>query len=278
MAILFSSMLRDAGLGLEDVRLLRHQTPAAARGRTPYELWRDNLPAFERYQCHQSPRDRPKLARAPYWASFVGTADGGTLFVGLYRASYRGLLEAPSPMPHKQGIMLAGEWDVYELIAAEQLADLIGRLVIDWGEGTRSWIQRADGTDKRVLELRATFNEPAFPGFLDFTADLSGLDSLPATWKPVLTAARGVYLLTCPRTKELYVGKADSNGGFWQRWQEYRANGHGGNVGLRSREASDYQVSILQVAGTSDTPDDILRMEENWKRKLRSREIGLNRN
>jgi len=278
MAILFSSILRDADLPLKDVRLLRHQTSAAARGRKPYELWRDNRPAFEVYQAHQAPKERASLARAQYWASFVGTADGGTLFVGLYRASYRGLLDAPCPMPHKDGVMLAGEWDVYDLILAEQLSDLIGRLLIDWGQGTRTWIQRADGKDKPVMELRATFSEPEFPGFLSFRSNLSDLDALPATWRPALAAAKGIYLLCCPRTHQQYVGKADGNGGFWQRWQDYRANGHGGNVGLRSREQTDYQVSILEVAGTSSSAEDILRMEENWKRKLRSRDIGLNRN
>jgi hypothetical protein len=40
----------------------------------------------------------------------------------------------------------------------------------------------------------------------------------------------------------------------------------------------DYQVSILEVAGSASTHDDILLMENRWKMKLRSREMGLNRN
>jgi hypothetical protein len=54
--------------------------------------------------------------------------------------------------------------------------------------------------------------------------------------------------------------------------------GHGSNVGLKSREPSDYQVSILEVAGSSATADDILKMEGRWQTKLQSREMGLNRN
>jgi hypothetical protein len=49
-------------------------------------------------------------------------------------------------------------------------------------------------------------------------------------------------------------------------------------VALKSRDASDYQVSILEVAGTASTPDDIIKMEIRWKSKLQSREMGLNRN
>ncbi len=54
--------------------------------------------------------------------------------------------------------------------------------------------------------------------------------------------------------------------------------GHGGNVALKSREPSDYQVSILEVAGSYANIDDILKMEARWKQKLQSQEMGVNRN
>ena len=54
--------------------------------------------------------------------------------------------------------------------------------------------------------------------------------------------------------------------------------GHGGNVALKSREPSDYQVSILEVAGSNLRIEDIVAMETRWKRKLQSGEMGLNRN
>ncbi|MHB9027696.1 MAG: GIY-YIG nuclease family protein [Candidatus Latescibacterota bacterium] len=57
----------------------------------------------------------------------------------------------------------------------------------------------------------------------------------------------------------------------------YMQDGHGGNVGLKSRDPSDYQVSILEVAGSSATEKDILRMEGLWQSKLQSYEMGLNR-
>jgi hypothetical protein len=87
-----------------------------------------------------------------------------------------------------------------------------------------------------------------------------------------------VYLLTCPKTKEQYVGSATGANGFWDRWQQYAETGHGGNAGLNSRDPSDYQVSILEVAGSSSIFEDIIAMEQRWKARLRSREMGLNRN
>ena len=44
MPIMFNTILREVGLPLTDVRLIRHKDKRATRGRTPYELWRDNRP------------------------------------------------------------------------------------------------------------------------------------------------------------------------------------------------------------------------------------------
>ena len=277
MPIMFNTVLREAGVPLKDVILLRHQDQRAARGRTPYELWRDDPTAFDLYQSHQGTDARPKFKRANYWASFVGTPAGETLFVGLFKASYRGLLDKDTPKPHRDDIDKAGTCDTYDLILDKQLGDLIGKLLIDWGPAARAWVQRADRQNKAITELRPAFKEPEFPGFLKFTAPLSMLDRLPQTWVAALRASRGVYILTCSRTKEQYVGSATGHDGFWQRWQDYAHTGHGGNIALKSREPSDYQVAILQMAGTDATNDDIISMEERWKEKLQSKEMGLNR-
>jgi hypothetical protein len=49
-------------------------------------------------------------------------------------------------------------------------------------------------------------------------------------------------------------------------------------MGLKSREPSDYRVSILETAGSQLTAEDILDLEQIWKAKLQSREMGLNKN
>ena len=198
--------------------------------------------------------------------------------MGLYAVQCVGLLEEDRQRPHRDGVDKAGSCDVYELTPDERFRDLDGKLYIEWGLGKRSWVQLPDNQDKTITELRTAFKEPEFPGFLEFVESLSKLDRLPLGWIAALKASRGIYLLTCPKTKEQYVGKADGHTGFWGRWQDYIQTGHGGNVALKSRDPSDYQVSILEVAGTAATPDEINRMESKWKAKLQSREMGLNRN
>lgn len=99
MPIMFNTILLDAGLSLADVCLLRHQDQCSAPSRTPYELWRDDTPAFDCYQSHQRIDGRSKFTRANHGASFVGTPGGETLFVGLYHVKYRGLLDQDTPIP-----------------------------------------------------------------------------------------------------------------------------------------------------------------------------------
>ena len=175
------------------------------------------------------------------------------------------------------GLDKAGSCNIYDLAPEPRLTDLIGKMIIEWGAGTRAWIQRADKQNKQIVELRKQFKEDDFPGFLKFVKSLSELEKFPVGWINTLKSSKGIYLLTCPKTKEQYVGSATGDAGFWGRWQDY-LNGNGGNVGLKSREPSDYQVSILEVAGTASTNDDILKAEQLWKSKLQSQAMGLNRN
>jgi hypothetical protein len=274
---MFNSLLDAASIPHSEVRLLRHKDNRAERGKTIYELWRDNMPQFDLYQSIQGIGLESRL-KAKYWASFLGTPADETLFVGLYQVENMRLLDKDVPKPNMNGVDAAGSCHFYDLTLNEHLKDLVGRLLIEWGPGDRSWIQRADNQDKQITELRKEFKEPDFPGFLNFIKPLSELERLPSGWANALSITQGVYLLTCPRTKEQYVGSATGEDGFWGRFQEYVKTGHGGNVALKSRDPSDYQVSILEVAGTAATQVDILRMEGRWKQKLQSGEMGLTRN
>ncbi|WP_225040622.1 hypothetical protein WGT02_38665 (plasmid) [Rhizobium sp. T1470] len=176
------------------------------------------------------------------------------MFVGLYAARLLGPLPADRQHPITGGIEPAGSCNVYEVDRLPSLSEYAGRLWIDWGDSYRSWIQRGDGKAKRLIELRRTLGDPPFPGFAAFIANLSDIESLPATWQAPLSATSGIYLLTCPRTREQYFGMASGVDGFIGRWREYFATGHGGNVGLKSRDPSDYQLSILKRSARPRRP------------------------
>ncbi|KAB1086274.1 GIY-YIG nuclease family protein [Neorhizobium galegae] len=272
----FCGMLDLAGIERKSVRLLRHQENFPGRP-TPYTLWRDAPSVFDTYQETQSVNFEGGL-RAPLWASFVGLPGPETLFVGLYSAEFIGLLSEDRVHPLSGRVEEAGSCNLYRLERRQELSEYIGRLWIEWGKGYRSWIQRADSGSKPIVELRRTSGEDPFPGFNQLILKLSEIETVPVSWSAALSGTRGIYLLTCPKTREQYVGSASGENGFLGRWREYFATGHGGNLGLKSRDPSDYQISILETVGSSASLDDVLRLEVRWKVKLMSSELGLNRN
>ncbi len=107
MPLTFNMILKEAGIPLADVRLIRHRDHRAEKGRSIYELWRDDRPKFELYQSIQGFPGRKKL-QVPYWVSFVGTPTGATSFVGIYAVEYLGLLKKDTRMPHADEVLEAG--------------------------------------------------------------------------------------------------------------------------------------------------------------------------
>ena len=163
MPIMFNTVIQEAGIQSKSVRLIRHKDKRAKQGLTPYELWRDDRHQFEVYQSVQNIFYRKQM-KAPYWAVFIVNLNEETMFAGLYAVYYKGLLRQDTIAPHTGKVDKAGKYDEYELKPQDELSDLIGKLFIDWGPGTRSWVQYASRQNKPVTELRSSFQEPEFPG------------------------------------------------------------------------------------------------------------------
>jgi len=268
--ITFNSILRDAGLDPSAVKLARHQD---TRRPTPYQLWRAADGRFELYQRIQR---RAVFASARMLASFVATPLNETLFVGLF--AIRSVGKAPAGLCDPISGEDVGGLHLYELVPARKLSEYRGRLTVKWGDGYRAWVQRAHKQDKELAEIRRTVGDPPFPGFLDFREKLSGLAAVPLSWREALSSVRGVYLLTCPETGDQYVGLAKGETGFWGRWEDYVASGHGGNKRMQDVPAADYQVTVLEVAPSSAGEEMLSQLEGRWKLKLLSRKFGLNAN
>lgn len=269
----FNTMLRDEGIDPADVKLARHQSTAGKDWPTPYELW---LAGDGRLELYQKIQRTDRFSDTDFVASFVATPLNETLFVGLFRNCGVGTAKAGLRDP-RSGRSVRGLF-LYDLKEIDRLAEYRGRLVVDWGAGYRSWVQKAGRQDKPVLEIRRFVGEPKFPGFLEFRARLSTLASVPTSWRVVLESVGGVYLLVCSETGKQYVGSAHGRDGFWGRWQSYVSSGHGGNKGMKELSDRDYQVCVLEVASSSASVEQILGMENRWKDTLLSREFGLNRN
>lgn len=272
--LMFNDLLALEGMDSTAVRLVRNQDSRLGRGRL-YEAWRNHRQAFEDYLSVQS---KDRFPGGGLLAEFVVTEAQKTVFVGLYRVDGVGRCPSGSTdalLKHD----ISGNFR-YDLTLLEELAAYRDRVVIDWGAGTRSWVQRAANQPKSVIEIAEQY-EPRFPGFREFVRPVSDIPTLPNGWQQVLRSVKGVYLLVDLDSGHQYVGSAKGADSLFGRWMEYATDGHGGNLGLRKAASEGrrrYQVSVLEVVEET-TPDvTIEQIESFWKNKLLSRSFGLNVN
>lgn len=271
--ITFNDVLRSAGVDPANVYLARHQDNRA-RGHSIYAIWKSpgGPGQVEEYQAVQA---RERFEVGGFVASFLVTPPprNGTLFIGLYEILSVGRCE-PGSRDALTGIDVTGEYR-YEMAYDARLDEYKERLVVDWGPGTRAFIQRASRQPKPVRAL-SDQQQPPFPGFARFCVDIHDVPGMYPGWQERLREVKGIYVLVDKDTGKQYVGSAKGEDSLWGRFSDYARTGDGGNVEL-SKDAQ-YQIGVLQVVDQSLPDHSIEEIEGWWKRKLMSREHGLNRN
>lgn len=272
----FNQLLHRGGLDPVNVRLVRHK-PGHDLHRVVFDAAMKCEQEFREYQEMQG-KDQviTQFRAAKQLAGFVvDPTTKQTVFMGVWdQLGER--IPTLDPFTHASPksttvaftTRLCPEFDLYR-----------GRLIIDWGDGERAWVQRADNQDKDIIEIRQQREDPAFPGFAKLFQPLHDIENVPVAWAEVLRNARGIYLLVHRESGQQYVGSAYGEGGFFNRWNGY-ADGHGGNVAMKELGASveAYDAAILEVVGSDATVEDVFARETLWKLKLGTRVKGLNRN
>jgi hypothetical protein len=179
----------------------------------------------------------------------------------------------------------------YTLLERPGTEELKGRLVVNF-KRTRIAHRLAEGIEKdlKVEEMYAKrLSIKEFPGYTRVNISKADLDLIVAqqvsTWRSVLGAVKGVYVISDIKTGKLYVGSATGEGGLWARWSDYSGSGHGGNkelIALLKEKGKDYsrhfRFAILETADTKTDEKEIERRETHWKKVLRSKEHGYNAN
>ncbi len=251
-----------------DVKVARHKEPK----KDLWELFRQEK--FGHYQEFQS---WDVFKGAKYILSFIGERDKYAKFVGVWE-----ILSS-----HKRG----ANGFRYSSREIKDFNDLKGRLVVQWGKGTRSWTQwlHTKG-DKEIVELLPPNYVMDFPGYYDFTLTYDQLSEIvndPKThreWQRMLSSVCGVYLVLDRRSGKQYIGSAYGTDGIWARWKKYVKTPSGGNKMLREllrgscKRHKHFQFSILRVLEPNARRGDVIAAEVCSKRKLGSRAFGLNSN
>jgi len=273
----FNTLLAQANLEPERVYLLRHQDPKRLPAGRLFSAWMFERKKFEEYQRHQKWKNR--FDGSSSVASFVVAPDGATLFVGLYKVTK--VVRASGPLDDPLiGNLPNEDRAIHTMERSPRWQNFEGKLVVDWGKGERAWRQRAHKKNKPILEIRKAIKEVQFPGYISFISRVADLPRLPNDWTNRFKEVRGVYVLTFD-DGQLYIGSASGTEGFWQRWNDYIRNGHGGNrILIRDGRDTrkDATVSILEFTGSALSRDEVIKREMFWQRKLGSRTILLDKN
>ena len=174
-----------------------------------------------------------------------------------------------------------------KLVANQE--ELIGRITVHHKRsGRASYIWYKPEIALPIQEIRQekmTIQE--FPGYNAVVLSHASLKIITgqriASWYGALANIKGVYLITDVTTGKHYVGKASGKSGIWQRWCSYADNGHGGNRELKNvlknkgdRHIRHFQYSIMEIADSHASDEDILARESYWMKALKSREFGMN--
>jgi hypothetical protein len=275
------SLLVPFGLDLQKkVRLVRHQDRR-------YDVTR--LYRAGQLDFYQSIQSEAAFGDAETLVVFIGEAGTHALFVGVYavRSVSRGERhKIPAGFMYPE-MPTEGHFK-YDLRLDTRFQELVGRVVIDWGKGTRKWVQHFKHKD--VIEVLPRGYVRGFPGFLDVLLTYDELVRIvqhPAShreWHLRLGSMAGIYLIVDTVTGRQYVGSAYGRAGLLGRWTDYSRTGHGGNkqlkqlVTARPGAEKDFQFAILQTLPTTLTAKEVVAYEKLHKQKLGSRAHGLNSN
>lgn len=249
------------------VKLVRHKDSRAEYR----EIVKDRAALLD-YQRQQR---RNVFDDSDYIVSFTGLERGRSLFFGVFKV---------------RGCKFDNTEYWYDLEQVEGFNSLVNRLVIDWGNNPRVWVQWHQKQEKEVLEILPKGYVGSFPGLLDFVLEFDELRKLIENskanheWRHHLAAVNGVYLILDSVTGKQYIGSAYGDEGIWGRWSSYVATRHGNNRELKRLMNIDpnyyrhFRFSVLQSLPSNVTAREIGEVESLYKRKLGSIAYGLNAN
>lgn len=277
----FTDVLKKAGIDPKKVKLIRHSL-THKKFKECYEKG-----FLYEYTCHQ----KQNFSKGyDYWAIFLSGKSTQAKFIALYKVD--GFIPdtedlRPKGMPECE--KYNGELAVFRLKKSDLLKEYEGKLTIEWGNAAISWHQIGT-TEKDIISFQAD-RKKDFKGFENVILSYDELkeivedDVVYEAWHTALSSIYAVYLIVDKETGKQYVGSAyNVENGLLGRWSCYVSSLHGGNKLMEDllREHPDryhsFQFSILQILPKTLEQNAVTEIENRYKKKLLSKEFGLNDN
>jgi hypothetical protein len=280
----FNDLLGVKGFDPKTVLLMRHRPKEASLRSVFHQLAIMRPDLYNTYQSTHYERQEKQLSKATYLASFIGHRPGKALFIGFFRNGGSKAITHQQYWKIKENNELHSSYGMkgfdgarpttllFNLKLLPVFADWKGRLVIEWSGGRgaeRSWSRWASDNDFAVEAINEkTAAEPEMPPWDDLLLDWLKLSELWPSWQSALRSMRGVYFIFDKSDNKGYVGSACGAENILGRWMQYAKTGHGGNKLLRQRDHKNFRFSILELVAPSLPPDELIKKEQSWKRRL----------
>jgi len=253
---------------------------------------------FNQWNGQESPMDEYKKdpekinSQWLFWRTEQRYFNIGQIAVCLLRLTYdTWLLTTVKEVTKEFGIKNGVNYEGVEFV---RLQSYFGRVIIKYQKSHQTqgiFINNILDKLEVVQILPTLFDGEDFPGYDNVRLTYSQLQVIinrnKRDWIAALENQKAVYLIADTNTGKLYVGSAyGDNGMLLQRWSNYVANGHGGNVELLNlieEKSFDYVkryfvYSILENYNARVDKHIILKRESWWKETLLTRRFGYNKN
>ncbi|HTW56725.1 MAG TPA: GIY-YIG nuclease family protein [Terriglobales bacterium] len=293
--IALNDLLVSERIEPKTVLVLRHRPQEPQLRRTLGGLAAEQPVLFNAYQQTQSERVEKQMQRAKHVASFIGHEPSKALFVGLYQVGTSKILTREQYWQVPENIELRDKFGMrgfveekddrssilwFDLGLMDTYACWKGKLIISWPPPEISWSRWAAGNEMPVAAiLEESVLEKPMPRWDEICLAWGELSLLSATWKSKLAEWRAIYYIFDISDGKGYVGSAYGDTNLNRRWETYATTGHGGNRLLCERDPKNFRFSILQRVSPDMDTEDVISLENTWKKRLHTRDpLGLNDN
>lgn len=285
-----NDILRKGGFDPETCLVLRHRPPQREFNRLLPRLVVEKPEVFNCYQQTQSPNCEKQMMKATHVVALIGHEPGKAVYAGLYEvASYydipaKEFLQMPVVQEERRLRGLEDEkfkprsvtW--FDLRLLDFHREWQGKLVVGW-VSELSWSRWAAKNTFPVQSIRdeSLFSE-RIPDWREIVLSWNELQLLSSSWREALRQWRGIYFILDSHSKQGYVGAAYGAENILGRWLTYAKTGHGGNRWLMDCKPENLRFSILERLSPDMSPEEVIEREVSWKKRLHTREFGLNGN
>lgn len=281
MAVLyFSDILRKVDIDPKKVKLIRHAlTDSGFR-----DCYQQNM------VLEYTRRQKQGFGKGyDYWCVFISGKGTLAKFFACYKVGDTVPDTSdviPQGFPHPEWFQ--GELAFFDLQHIDLLKEFEGKLTIDWGHSTRMWHQKGT-TEKPIVSIQED-QRKVFSGFENLILTYDELQEIVdnptvyESWHTALSSINAVYLIVDKKSGKQYVGSAYGENGLLGRWAYYVNSLHGNNKKLKElicaypERYHQFQFSILQMLPKTVTNDEIIQIENLYKKKLLTCSFGLNDN